>query len=165
MEETRPALAAPSLEVACMEGPVTRPLVIGWREYVALPSWGIRRLKAKMDTGARTSAIDAASYEIREAPAGLVVRMRLPLSHRSPERLAVVEAPVVRMVTVCNSAGMREQRPLVETTLRLGPVTKRIGLTVTNRAGMRFRLLLGRTALEGDFLVDVSRQYLCRRPR
>jgi hypothetical protein len=148
-----------------MEGHVARPVVVGWKEYVGLPEWGIRRLKAKIDTGARTSAIDAATYEVRETPAGLVVWMRLPLSHRHPERLAAVQAPVVRMLTVCNSGGVREQRPLVETALRLGPVTRRIYLTVTRRSGMLFRLILGRKALEGDFLVDVSQKYLCHRPR
>jgi hypothetical protein len=141
----------------------TGPVVVGWKEYVALPEWGVARLKAKIDTGARTSAVDAVSYDLRQTPAGPVVRMRLPLSHRHPERLTVVEAPVLRMLGVCNSGGLRETRPLVETTLRLGPVTKRIRLTVTSRAGMRFRLILGRKALEGDFIVDVSRKYLCKR--
>jgi hypothetical protein len=139
------------------------PVVVGWKEYVALPEWGIRRLKAKIDTGARTSAIDATGYELRETAAGLVVRMRLPLSRRHPERLTVVEAPVLRMLAVCNSGGLREDRPLVEALLRLGPVTRRIRLTVASRAGMRFRLILGRKALEGDFVVDVSRKYLCGR--
>ena len=73
-----------------------------------------------------------------------------------------MEAPVLRMVVVSNSAGMREQRPLVETEVRLGPVSKRIALTVTNRAGMLFPVILGRKALEGDFLVDVSRKYVLK---
>jgi hypothetical protein len=142
-----------------------RLTVIGWKEYVAFPDWGIARLKAKIDTGARTSALDAATYELRETPAGLVAAVRIPLSSRHPERTALVQAPVLKTVVVCNSAGLRETRPLVETTLRLGSVSKRIRLTLTNRAGMCFRLILGRKALEGDFVVDVSRKYLCgRRP-
>jgi hypothetical protein len=149
-----------------MEGRhVPGPVVVGWKEYVALPEWGIRRLKAKVDTGARTSAIDAAGYELRQTPAGLVVCMRVPLSHRHPERQTLVEAPVLRMLAVRNTGGVGERRPLVETTLRLGPVTKRIRLTVARRAGMRFRLILGRKALEGDFVVDVSRKYLCKKRR
>jgi hypothetical protein len=64
------------------------------------------------------------------------------------------------MVTVRNSGGVSEDRPLVETDLRLGPVTKRVLVTITNRAPMRFRMILGRKALEGDFVVDVSRKYL-----
>jgi hypothetical protein len=147
-----------------MEGDhVTRPVLIGWKEYVALPEWGIRRLKAKIDTGARTSAVDAASYEIRETPAGYVAVLRLRLSHRHPDRVLTVTAPVLRMVEVCNTGGLRERRPLVQTMLALGPVVKRVQLTVACRAEMRFRLILGRKALEGDFVVDVSRKYLCKR--
>ncbi len=56
---------------------------------------------------------------------------------------------------------MPEQRPLIETDIVLGPVRKRIRLTVTSRAGMLFRVILGRQALAGDFLVDVSKKYLC----
>jgi hypothetical protein len=142
-----------------------RPVLIGWKEYVAFPDWGIRRLKAKIDTGARTSALDAAAYEVRETPAGLVAELWLPLSARHPERVALVRTAVLGTVVVCNSSGQRETRPLVETTLSLGGLSKRIRLTVTNRAGMLFRLILGRKALEGDFVVDVSGKYLCgRRP-
>ena len=76
-----------------------------------------------------------------------------------PSCIEKVEGPPV---VVSNSSGMREQRPLVETTLRLGPVTKRVRLTITNRAGMRFPMLLGREALAGCFLVDVSPKYLLK---
>jgi hypothetical protein len=137
-------------------------LVLGWKEYVALPDLGVPRLKAKIDTGARTSVLDVQSYDLREGPGGLVAVLRLALSKRHPGRLTVLTAPVQRLVVVSNSGGVREQRPLLETTLQLGPVRKRIALTVTNRAGMRFRMLLGRKALEGDFLVDVHRKYLMR---
>src|SRR5438270_3217684 len=130
-------------------------LRLGWKEYVDLPDWGVRHVKAKIDTGARTSALDAASYELREdGGGGLVARLRLALHRKDPGRLTVVEAPVQGMVVVRNSSGLSEQRPLIETTVRLGPVTKRVHLTVTNRAGMCFRMILGRKALEGDFVVD-----------
>jgi hypothetical protein len=135
---------------------------VGWKEYVDFVEWGVRRVKAKIDTGARTSALDVSSYELCEEGAGLVAVLRLALSHKHPERLTVVRVPVLGMVVISNSCGIREQRPLIETTIRLGRVEKRIRLTVTNRAGMRFRMILGRTALEGDFLVDVSRKYLRR---
>jgi hypothetical protein len=139
-----------------------RPLVVGWKEYVAFPEWGIPRLKAKIDTGARTSALDVARYDLSEAGGVLRATLHLALSSRHPERLVVVQAPVLGMVVVSNSNAMREQRPLVETQLQLGPVLKRVRLTVTNRAGMRFRMILGRKALEGDFVVDVSRKYVLR---
>jgi hypothetical protein len=139
-----------------------RPLRIGWKEYVEFPDWGLHRVKTKIDTGARTSALGALSYDLIQTPAGLVARLRLALYRKRPDRIAEVEVPVLRMVVVSNSSGLREQRPLIETALRLGPVTKRVRLTVTNRAGMRFPMILGRKALEGDFVVDVSQKYLLR---
>ena len=140
--------------------------LLGWKEYVAFVDWPLRRVKAKIDTGARTSALDALSYELHEDPkAGLTATLRLALDPRNPERVDQVVTPVLRMIVVSNSNGMREQRPLVETTLRLGTVTKRVQLTITNRAGMRFRMILGRKALEGDFVVDVAQKYLLRKVR
>jgi hypothetical protein len=145
--------------------PPERPLevlLIGRKEYLDFPEWGLRRIKVKVDTGARTSAIDAAGYDLCETDAGLLARLRLRLSRRRPDRLTVVQTPVLCMTVVTNSSGMREQRPVVEALVRLGPVRKRIRLTVTNRAGMRFAMILGREALAGTFLVDVSQKYLLR---
>jgi hypothetical protein len=147
-----------------MDHGTARPVRIGWKEYVELPELSPRRLKVKVDTGARTSVLDVADYELLEVPGrGQVARLRLALSRKHPERVRVVEVPVLRTVVVRNSGGVPEVRPLLETTLRLGPVTKRIRLTVTNRSPMRFRMLLGRLALAGDFVVDVSAKYLLRR--
>lgn len=139
------------------------PLTIGWKEYLDFEEWKIHRVKVKIDTGARTSAIDVASYELHETEQGLVAELRLGLS--GPERLLRVCTPVLKMVVVRNSSGLREQRPLIETLIRLGPIRKRVRLTVTNRAGMRFRMILGRKALEDDFIVDVSRKYVLRKTR
>jgi hypothetical protein len=140
------------------------PLVIGWKEYVDFPDWGIRRVKVKIDTGARTSALDVARYELHEDAAhGLVAELHLALNRKRPGEMTVLRVPVLKRVMVSSSTGVRQERPLIETTVRLGPVTKRVQLTVTNRAGMRFRMILGRKALEGSFLVDVSKKYLLRR--
>jgi len=138
--------------------------MVGWKEYVEFPDWGVHRVKAKIDTGARTSVLDVVRYELHNAPdGGLVAELGLHLHRKRPDELTMVRVPVLRTVVVRNSGGASEERPLIETTLRLGPVVKRILLTVTRRASMRFRMLLGRKALEGDFVVDVSRKYLCRR--
>jgi hypothetical protein len=138
-------------------------LTVGWREYVAFPEWDIRRMKVKIDTGARTSALDVAGYELRQADGqGLVAELQLVVNARRPDRIKVVRAPVLGTLVVCNTSGRPEERPLVEATIRLGPVTKRVRLTITNRSAMRFRMILGRKALEGDFVVDVSKQYLLR---
>jgi hypothetical protein len=144
-----------------MGEPAKRPLVIGWKEVVALPEWGVSRLRIKVDTGARTSAIDVPEYEIDEASG--VVKLLLRLDVRHLERKKEVRTPLLGWVVVSNSGGYREPRPLVETAVRLGPVVKRVRLTVANRAGLRFRMLLGRQALLGDFLVDVSQKYLLKK--
>ena len=145
---------------------VSTPLLIGRREHVALPDWSVQRLCAKVDTGAFSSALEVAGYELHRDDEGrLLARLVLCLSRRHPTRETVVLAPVVKMVGVTSSSGEREQRPLLETAVRLGPLEKRIRMTVTNRSGMRCRMLLGRDALAGDFVVDVSKKYLLRLDR
>lgn len=138
-------------------------MLIGWKEYAELPEWGLRRIRVKVDTGARTSVLGVAGYDLVDVPVGgQVARLRLALSRKHPERVRVVEAPVLRTVLVKNTGGLPERRPLVETTIRLGPVSKRIRLTVADRSRMRHRMLLGRLALAGDFVVDVSQKYVLR---
>lgn len=134
---------------------------LGWKEYVALPDLGIPGLKAKIDTGARTSALHVRSFEVVETlPDGsAVIEIRVPLDRRG-EREATARVRRVREIQVKDSGGHAELRPVIETTLVLGSVRKRIPLTLTDREGMLFRMLLGRKALEGDFLVDVSRKYV-----
>ncbi|HXG13070.1 MAG TPA: RimK/LysX family protein [Gemmataceae bacterium] len=153
----------PNASVNRGKEPLDRPLRIGWKEYLDFPEWGVRRVKVKIDTGARTSALGAISYDLVEAEGrGLIARLRLALRRKQPGRLTEVEVPVLRTVVVRNSGGMPELRPLLEVLVRLGPVSKRILVTVTHRSGMRFPMILGRRALEGDFLVDVSGKYLLR---
>ena len=149
-----------------MKGESARPVLIGWKEYVVFPAWGGRRVKAKIDTGARTSAIDAVSYDLwHDEGGGLRARLRLALGRERAGRLTEVEAPVLGVIAVRNSAGLTEQRPLIEAEVCLGPLCKRIRLTVTSRSAMLFRMILGRRALAGDFVVDVSRKYVLGRRR
>lgn len=136
---------------------------IGWKERIDFPDWGLRRVRAKIDTGARTTALDVRGYELLPNPDGTwFARITLALYRTKPDRVAVVEAPVVRFATVRNTGGQLEQRPEIETTVRLGPVTKRIRLTLADRSRMRSPVILGRTALAGDFVVDVARKYLLK---
>ncbi len=142
------------------------PYLVGWKEYVRFPEWGIGSVKAKMDTGARTSVVHVVAYRIQDdGNGGKSAELRLALRRKHPDEIKVIQVPVERMIEVTDSGGHQEWRPLVRTTLRLGPVTKPVLLTVTNRGGMLFRVLIGRKALEGDFVVDVSRKYLMRRRR
>lgn len=145
--------------------PVISPVTIGWKEYVNLPDLGVRGLKAKIDTGARTSSLHISSLAVLEqhADGTATLEFRIPLSRaaRGAARDAVLaRARMLREIRVTDSGGHQETRPLIETTLVLGPVTKRIFLTLTDRSGMLFRIILGRKALEDDFLVNVAAKYL-----
>jgi hypothetical protein len=126
-----------------------KPIIIGWRETVQLPDWGVT-LKAKADTGARSSAIDCA--ELEELP-GNKVRFTLRLS-RKKENFKVLEAPIAARKRVRSSTGQGQERLFVETTMTLMGRKKVIRVSLVCRKKMIHRLLLGREALAGDFLVD-----------
>lgn len=141
------------------------PVLVGWKEYLALPDLGIPRLKAKIDTGARTSALHVRSFKSVEIlPDGTeLAEIEIEPLRRHPGRIVTSRVRVVSRLRVVDSGGHPEVRPLIETDLVLGPVRKRIRITLTDRSGMLFRMILGRKALEGDFVVDVARKYLQRR--
>jgi len=142
------------------------PLVIGWKERIDFIDWDIPRVRVKIDTGARTSAIDAMIHEVRNNSDGTRVAMlEVALTRRKPVKTRFVEAPIVRMTRVRNTGGDLLERFVIETLIRLGPVTKKINLTVANRGLMLSPIILGRRALTGDFLVDVARKYVLTRER
>src|SRR5262245_60589802 len=93
-------------------------LVVGRREYVEFPEWGLPRMRVKIDTGAYSSALDVAEYDLRDDPeGGLLARLRF--EYRTPR---VIHAPVLRLVWVKSSSGCRQERPLIEAEIGLGPV-------------------------------------------
>ncbi len=138
---------------------------IGWKEYLDLPELGLFRLKAKVDTGARTSTLHVDSLRVLETLPDGSERVELVIGpdRRRPELRVRTQARVIRRMRVVDSGGHPEVRPVVETEMVLGPVRKRILLTLTDRSGMLFRMILGRKALEGDFQVDVAGKYLFRK--
>jgi len=137
--------------------------VIGWKEFLDFPEWGLKHIRVKVDTGACTSALGVISCTVVEGhPSGDWLHLLLALSRRRPDRVIRVQTPIVGRVWVKNSSGWKEQRPVIEVLIRLGPIQKRIRMTVTNRSRMLTPVLLGRQALAGDCLVDVSRKYLLR---
>jgi hypothetical protein len=137
---------------------------IGWKEYLDLPALGVFRMKAKMDTGARTSTLHVDSLRVLEILPDGSERVEIDLhpDRRRPDWRVRTEARVVRRMRVVDSGGHPEVRPVIATELVLGPVRKTILVTLTDRSGMLFRMILGRKALEGDFRVDVAAKYLLR---
>jgi len=127
------------------------PLIAGWCERVALPDLGIGRLHAKLDTGARTSALHVLA--MREVAGGLEITLPVPRS--SPVVVTVLEH-----VTVKDSGGHSDRRPVIETTLVMGPLTRKIRLTLTHRGDMQFPMLVGRSAIGDRVLVDATRRDL-----
>jgi hypothetical protein len=142
------------------------PVFIGWKEYGARPELGLPVLKAKIDPGARTSSLHVA--EIRHVsgdPDGEAeLEIVLAPDRRRPERMATARVRQLSRIRVTDSGGHPDVRPVIETDLVLGPVRKRIRLTLADRSTMLFRMILGRKTLEGDFVVDVASKYLQPRP-
>ena len=138
-------------------------ILIGWKEFLDFPEWGPKRIRVKVDTGACTSALGVVNYHLEERPGqGTFVHIELALKRKRPDRLTLVQTPLVAMVVVKDSGARREQRPVIEAQVRLGTVVKTIRMTVTRRCGMRYPILLGRQALAGHFVVDVTQKYLLR---
>jgi hypothetical protein len=135
-------------------------VTLGWREWVGLPELGIRQIKAKVDTGARTSALHAFQIEEFTERGQLRVRFRIHPIQRDDETVVECEADVVDQRIVSDSGGHREKRYVIRTDVVIGPHTWVAELTLTARDDMLFRMLLGRTAMTRRARVDPSRSYL-----
>ncbi|MCA9292323.1 MAG: ATP-dependent zinc protease [Phycisphaerales bacterium] len=131
-------------------------LTAGWRERVALPDWGIKSIKAKLDTGARTSAIHVG--EIEDLPDGRI-RFEVVTRERPTRKSVWVEAEPHRESLVKPSSGEVQQRIVCRTRIRLGPIEREIDVSLVCRKGMLCRMLIGRMALQG-VAVDPNSTYL-----
>ncbi|SHH30430.1 ATP-dependent zinc protease family protein [Ferrimonas marina] len=133
---------------------------VGWREWVALPELGIERIKAKLDTGARTSCLHAFKTEPFERDNKPWLRMHVHPHQGDEQTVLVCEAPLVEYRKVTDSGGHAEQRPVILTELTMGGARWPIEMTVTNRDTMKFRMLIGRTAMQGHLMVDAEASFL-----
>lgn len=132
--------------------------IIGWREWVSLPDLGLEDIKAKIDTGARSSALHA--FDLRSFTVGGVPWVRFhvhPMQHGGPTVGA--EAEIVDMRRVRNPGGRQELRPVIHTAVAFFDKQWKIDVTLTPRWGMSFRMLLGRQAVRRHFLVDPGRSF------
>ncbi|MEE4363384.1 MAG: ATP-dependent zinc protease [Desulfotignum sp.] len=140
-----------------------RQAVIGWKEWLSLPDLGIPAIKAKIDTGARTSALHTFSMDTFTRDGLPMVRFGIhPLQKRRDIAL-FCEAPVVDRRRIKDSGGHSEMRYVIASSLVLGNMHWPIEITLTSRDAMMFRMLLGRTALKNNVMVDPARSYAAGR--
>ena len=147
------------------EGARRDPILVGWREWVAFPELGIPRIKAKVDTGARSSALHA--HEIRYVRKGgrRYVRFKVYPTQKDDRSFVEARGEWLEERTVRSSFGWVEVRPVILTQLELGGEQWPIEVTLTRRDSMGFRLLLGRQALKGRCRVDPGASFLTRRTK
>lgn len=137
---------------------------LGWREWVGLPDHGLDWVKAKVDTGARTSALHAARLVTFDDGGEEWVRFRIYPWQRSTVDAVTIEAPVLDRRLVRSSSGVAQLRPVVVLPVRIGSTVVSVELTLTRRDQMGFRMLLGRQALRRRFTIDPGRSYITGRP-
>jgi len=139
-------------------------VVLGWREWVVLPELGIDPIKAKVDTGARSSALH--TFRLQTFEENGIARVRFSIHPLQGNTVLEQEcvADLVDERNVTDSGGHTELRPVISTTVRLGSLSKKIEITLANRETMKFRMLLGRTAMYGSAIVDPAASYLLGKP-
>jgi hypothetical protein len=133
--------------------------VLGWREWVSLPDLGIGQIKAKVDTGARTSALHAFDVQVVEDGGQKSVKFSIHPKQKDLNAVIKCQAPLLDEREVRDSGGHTESRYVIETTIVIGSAVHTAEVTLTNRDSMGFRMLIGRTTMKGHYLVDPGKSY------
>ena len=137
---------------------------IGWREWVGLPEFDVSSIKAKIDTGARTSALHAFRLQEFDRDGSPWVTFEVQPEQRTSSGAQRVEQPVVATRRVRSSDGVLQRRPVIRTDIELYGQSWPIEITLTNRDEMGFRMLIGRAALRRRFLVDSAKSFVAAKP-
>jgi hypothetical protein len=144
-----------------MQKKLVKKQIIGWREWVSFPELGLEKIKAKIDTGARSSALHAYDIQTYKTRTGKIkVKFAVHPIQKNNRIIVQCHADLVDQRFVKSSSGVKELRTTVLTQLKMGDVIWPIELTLTNRDTMGFRLLIGRTAIKKKFLVDPQKSFL-----
>lgn len=142
----------------------TSRVALGWREWIALPDLGVKRIKAKVDTGARTSCLHTFRTEPYTQDGERRVKFWVHPEQYNLDDAVECDAPVLDERLVTDSGGHQEQRLVISTTVAVGDARWDVEMTLTNRDSMRFRMLLGRTAMAGRSAVYPEHSYLAGEP-
>ena len=130
--------------------------IISWKEWVSLPEFGDARIKAKIDTGAKSSSLHAFDLESYEHEEVEYVAFKVLSDRRGITEVIRCHARIEDYRTVRSSNGQSERRPVVVTQLAMFQDAWPIEVTLTNRGGMRYRMLLGRQSIRNRFYVDAG---------
>ena len=148
-----------------LESKTTALPIIGWREWVKLPDFGVRWIKAKVDSGARSSSLHATSIEEFIKDGQEWVRFNVHPWQKKIDRVVQVEAPVLEYRSIRSSSGVASRRPVIVTTVVILGRRCSMEVTLANRSKMGFRMLLGREAFRGLFLLDAGNSYFGKTPK
>ena len=136
--------------------------ILGWREWVSLPELGIDRIKVKVDTGAKNSALHAYNSSLINKNGEEWIHFDIHPDQNDDATIKSCTARLIDRRWVTNSGGTRERRFVIETPIHIGNREWPIIITLSNRDEMGFRMLLGRSAIKGKFMVDPARSFCCK---
>ena len=143
---------------------MTNTPLLGWREWVGLPDLNIARIKAKVDTGARSSALHAFMLDPYKKGSEDWIMFAIHPEQGNTNLIVECHAPIKDRRIVSDSGGHKQRRYVIETQLRLGQSSLKAEVTLTNRDSMLFRMLLGRTALSHHYLIAPNESFLQGEP-